>query len=168
MIRSDILIGGAFVLLGAFLVVVAIPIEPLRHIPFGPGLFPTIVGVGMVLFGAEVAWSGRRSRDAVSTPSPADEAAENGPALEVSPIVATIAFLIAPVLFIALVPWLGFLIAMPLIIGGLIGILWRRWIASAVAGVAITLLMQILFQGVLRVPLPWGLLEPWAGSLIWM
>lgn len=168
MIRSDIVIGGAFVLLGAFLVIAALPIEPLQHIPYGPGLFPTIVGAGMILFGAEVAWSGRHGRDAVSTSSEGSEVAETGPALEVSPVVATTAFLIAPVLFIVLVPWLGFLIAMPLITGGLIGILWRRWIAAAVAGIVITLVLQILFQGVLRVPLPWGLLEPWAGTLTWM
>lgn len=166
MIRSDIIVGCAFIVLGAVLIAAAYPIEPLQHIPYGPGLFPTLVGSGMMLFGAEVAWSGRRA----TVPRPGDEhaQAETGPALQANPVMATAAFLALPILFVLLVPRLGFLIAMPLLIGGLIGLLSKRWMMAAVAGVVITVLMQVIFQGVLKVPLPWGLLETWAGTLTWM
>ena len=165
MFRNDILVGCAFVLLGAVIVAAASQIEPLQHIPYGPGLFPTLVGSGMILFGAEVAWSGRRAAPA---PVRALDETAPPPALQASPVVATTAFLMVPVLFVLLVPRLGFLIAMPLLIGGLVGLLSRRWAMAAAAGVFITLLMQVIFQGVLKVPLPWGLLQSWAGVLTWM
>lgn len=166
MLRSDILVGCAFVALGAAIVAAASLIKPLQHIPYGPGLFPTLVGSGMILFGAEVAWSGRRG--ARAEPDAKDADAQATPALVTNPVVATIGFLIVPILFVLLVPRLGFLITMPLLIGGLIGILSRRWIMAAAAGVAITLLMHGIFQTILKVPLPWGLLEPWSGVLTWM
>jgi putative tricarboxylic transport membrane protein len=166
MFRSDILLGCTFVVLGAVIVAAASLIEPLQHIPYGPGIFPTLVGSGMVLFGAEVAWNGRRGVPA--EPNEKDAEAETNPALLTNPVVATAGFLIVPILFVLLVPRLGFLIAMPLLIGGLIGILSRRWVMAAVAGIVITLLMHGIFQGVLKVPLPWGLLESWSGVLTWM
>lgn len=165
MFRNDILVGCAFLLLGAVIVAAASQIEPLQHIPYGPGLFPTLVGSGMILFGAEVAWSGRR---AVPAPLKAPDETDAPPALQANPVVATTAFLLVPILFVLLVPRLGFLIAMPLLTGGLVGLLSKRWVMAAVAGVVITLLMQVIFQGVLKVPLPWGLLESWSGVLTWM
>lgn len=166
MLRNDVILGCSFVVLGAVIVAAASFLEPLQHIPYGPGLFPTLVGSGMILFGAEVAWSGRHKAEAL--PTEKDTEAEAVPALRGNPVVATAAFLAVPVLFVLLVPRLGFLITMPLLVGGLVGILSRRWLMAAVSGVVITLVMHVIFQAVLKVPLPWGLLEPWSGMLTWM
>lgn len=165
MLRNDIVLGCGFVILGAVIVAAASRLEPLQHIPYGPGLFPTIVGCGMMLFGAEVAWSGRHSIRQKATDYRGDE--EVVPAFNGNPVIATAGFLAVPVLFVLLVPYLGFLIAMPLLIGGLIGILSHRWTMAAVAGVVITLIMHVIFQAVLKVPLPWGILESWSGVLTW-
>ncbi|MFC6486486.1 tripartite tricarboxylate transporter TctB family protein [Nitratireductor sp. GCM10026969] len=150
-------IGGAFMVLGAALIVFAMPLETPRHIPYGPDLFPNIVGIGMIVFGLVAAIRAWRGADAA--PGLRGERRFGLP---------VVAFLAVPLLFVAAAPALGYLIIMPLLLGGLIGLMRGRWISSLLIGTAIALALQVLFQQLMRVPLPWGLLEPYAGVLTWM
>ena len=43
----------------------------------------------------------------------------------------------------------------------------RAPVRSLIVAVATTLVVKIGFQDVLLVPLPWGILEPYAGVLTW-
>lgn len=122
----------------------------------GPALFPGIVGALFVLFGTVLAVRAlvtRHAADAAALPGSAASGRVNA--------VAVIAFV---VLYILLVETLGFVITM----GGLLLLLmWRLgarlWVAAVAAAVT-TGVMVLIFQRVLLVPLPSGLLP--AGFLV--
>ncbi|WDR02170.1 tripartite tricarboxylate transporter TctB family protein [Devosia algicola] len=165
--RSDLFTGGFFVALGLFLIAFALPMRPPAHVPYGPGFFPAIVGALMISIGLLVAWQSRHgSADDAGGVVIRDEVIPRKE--RAGPRLAIAAFVLTPVAFVMLVPFLGFLIAMPLIMGTLIGLLRGRWVSSFIVAIIVTLLLQTMFQEVMRVPLPWGLLEPWSGVLTWM
>ncbi|HET8727435.1 MAG TPA: tripartite tricarboxylate transporter TctB family protein [Alphaproteobacteria bacterium] len=161
---NDTVTGGAFAALGVALIAISWSMEPLDHIPYGPGLFPTIVGSGMVLFGSILILSSFGTHSSHSAADRAEDAQEATPR-RASSAVPLAAFVAAPLLYVVAAPTLGFLIVMPLVIGGLIGILRGRWLSSVAIGVVVTVILQILFQRFMLVPLPWGVLEPWSGVL---
>ncbi|WP_366657772.1 tripartite tricarboxylate transporter TctB family protein [Fodinicurvata sp. EGI_FJ10296] len=154
----NIAIGSAFVVLGASLIVFAMPLTTPRHIPYGPDLFPTIVGIGMIVFGLVAvarAWTG-----ADPAPPPRDAGYRFG--------LPVVAFVAVPIVFILAVPVIGYLIVMPVLLSGLIGLMRGRWLSSIVIGTLAAFVLQILFQQFMRVPLPWGLLETYSGVLTWI
>lgn len=154
---GNIRISAAFMILGVALIVFAMPLERPRHIPYGPDLFPNLVGVGMIVFGLISAIRSWRGLD--TAPPSAGERRLGLPAA---------GFLAAPLLFVIAAPVLGYLILMPLLLGGLIGLMRGWWVSSFAIGAGIAFALQVLFQQVMLVPLPWGILEPYAGVLTWM
>ena len=122
----------------------------------GPGLFPGIIGAGMALSGAALAWSGRKVRDArwvtleewVASPRLALNAAlVVGALIFYALVVDSIGFFVTAFVFLAVL-FLAFGVG-------------RRWIAPLAVGV--TLGLHFAFYSLLRVPLPWG----WLESLAW-
>ena len=122
----------------------------------GPGLFPGLIGVGMALSGAVLAWSGRKVRDArwltleewVAEPRMALNAAlVVGALIFYALAVDTMGFFITAFVFLAVL-FLAFGVS-------------RRWIVPL--AVVVTLGLHFAFYSLLRVPLPWG----WLESLAW-
>lgn len=155
-VRNSRATGGGFVLLGLAMLAMALPMEGPRHMAYGPGVFPSAIGVLMVLGGLVVAF--RREPGDREPAAPASRRR----------ITAFVLFAAAPLVFALILPVLGFLIAAPPLIALLVVISGGRWPAAVATGLASTLLLQVIFQQVMRVPLPWGLLEPYAGVLTWL
>lgn len=155
--------AGSFGLLGAVLIVNTASMPALAHIEFGPALFPGIVGWVMIGLSAFAAF------DAIRAPAAGPEAGDEAEKVPLTfhNYLMFAAFVAAPVIYVAVAPMLGFLLTMPLIVGGLTFLASRRPVVSALFGIGLTILLHLIFYQMLRVTLPWGVLTPYAGLLTW-
>lgn len=156
-VRNSRATGIGFALLGAAMLALALTMEGPRHMAYGPGVFPSAIGALMLLGGGLVALRGEPA-----------EARLPRALLRPRRIAPFAMFAAAPFVFALLLPILGFLIAAPPLIAVLVVVSGGRWTTAVVTGLLSTALLQTIFQQVMRVPLPWGLLEPYAGVLTWM
>ena len=123
---------------------------------YGPALFPVLIGLGMGATGIVLIVGGvkrRRSEpfvafaDWVSSPRHLGNFA---------------AILGGLLLYILLSDWLGFIVSSVLLLTGLLIKLRGRFVSSFAIALATTLVVHLAFTRLLLVPLPWGLLEPFA------
>jgi putative tricarboxylic transport membrane protein len=153
---SDTVSGLLTLIVGLAVVVHAWTFPAMPGQPVGPSLFPVLVGAGMALFGAMLAFTGARTR---AVPWLAFDDWVRKPAM-----VRNFALVIAAVVFYAAaVDRLGFFITAIAFLAVLFlafGVS-RRWIAPV--AVAVTLAIHYSFYTLLRVPLPWGVL----GGIAW-
>jgi putative tricarboxylic transport membrane protein len=147
--------------IGAFLIALAIAI--LIHIQsyplipgqnYGPALFPGVIAVGLLGCGALLVVRGVRARlpllafsDWVRNPVTLSN---------------FLAVCVALVLYIAAADRLGFIPTAALCLLGLFLKLKVRVLPAVIIAIAATLVIHFLFYKLLRVPLPWGVLEPFA------
>jgi putative tricarboxylic transport membrane protein len=124
--------------------------------PVGPALFPGLIAIGLCIAGFMLVVRGWRAR-------------ADGPWLEWDDWVRSprhalaLAILLGSVVFYILAAnWLGFLPTAFVILTALFLVLrvapGRAVLIAAIA----TLVIHFAFYKLLRVPLPWGLLTPWA------
>ncbi len=149
----DVVAGLLVLAFGTAVALYARTFPPMPGQNIGPSLFPTLIGVITAMLGAALIVSGARRRG-------------DGPWIAVDawvarwPMAANFAAVIAVLLFYALaVDWLGFFITGTIFLTVLMlafGVR-RGWILP-LAG-AVTLAIHYGFYTLLRVPLPWGLLE---------
>ena len=156
-------VACGFGLLGATILVNTASLAPVAHIEFGPALFPAIVGWVMI------ALSGLAAFDAVRSPAVEAGADEGEPPepLDRRRIILFAAFGAAPLFYVWLAPVLGFILTMPLIVGGLAFVASGKLLRSILLGLGLTILLHVVFYQVLRVTLPWGILTQYAGVLTW-
>ncbi len=156
-------VAGGFGLLGATIIVNTAGLAPVAHIEFGPALFPTIVGWIMIALSALAAF------DAVRSPAVEVGTSEEEPPepLDRHRIILFAVFGAAPLIYVALAPVLGFLLTMPIIVGGLAFVASGKLGRSILLGLGLTAFLHIVFYQVLRVTLPWGVLTNYAGVLTW-
>jgi putative tricarboxylic transport membrane protein len=153
---SDFLSGSIAALFGIALVAYARSFPPMPGQSVGPGLFPTMIGAGLIVFGAALAISAaRRPRTALI---------ELGDWVVKPRMVLNFALVIADLIFYAIaVNHLGFFLTAIVFLS----VLWstfgvnRRLIVPM--AVVVTLAVHYMFYSVLRVPLPWGVL----GGIAW-
>jgi putative tricarboxylic transport membrane protein len=121
---------------------------------FGPAWFPGLIAVGLALCGALLIASGARQ----SAPWVAAPEWIRSPRAR-----AGVAALLGGLVFYVLAAdALGFHITGLLLLAlwmRLLGASWRVTLPVAIIG---TLVIHLSFYKLLRVPLPWGLLESWA------
>jgi putative tricarboxylic transport membrane protein len=120
----------------------------------GPGLFPAIAGSGLVVFGLVLVIAGFRSRR---------------PWLEVPEWTTSPRSLLGALIVVvglagcaALFERAGFLVCAPALLTALMVTLRVRPRVAVATAVVATLFAHAVFYSGLRVPLPWGLLEPLA------
>lgn len=122
----------------------------------GPSLFPTLIGCGLTIFGAALAFSRGRERGAPSIAF--DEwVGTRAAVLKFALVVAVLWF------YAAAVDRLGFFITGFIFLGVLLfafGVPRKHIVPLSVA---VTFVIHYGFYSLLRVPLPWGLLE----SIAW-
>ena len=121
---------------------------------FGPAWFPGLIAIGLAICGALLVRAGLREH------APLFAMPQWMQRPRASRAVATV--LAGLVAYILLADALGFHIT-----GALILALWMRalgasWRVTAAVAVIATVLVHLAFYKVLRVPLPWGVLERWA------
>ena len=150
--RGDLLAGAALFVLGAAMGLAARGFPSIGAVTYGPGLFPTIVAVGLMASGLGIVV------EALAGAAP-PRAASDEPAggLRAGPVLA----LLGVVAFYALaLPALGFHVATAASLLAAARIFGGGWAVAAVLTVAGALALHAVFYNLLRVPLPWGLLEP--------
>ena len=154
---NDAVWGVLFALLGVAIVVhvQAFPRIPGQNI--GPGIFPGLVGAGLAICGLLLVVRGMLGRRAAQ-PAPWAQAPvwfRSGRHL------ATFAVLVGVNLFYILaVQWLGFVLTAFVYLAALMRVLRMRWAVLLPVAAVATLVIHLAFYRLLKVPLPWGILQP--------
>ncbi len=149
---GDAASGLLSALLGVTVVLHARTFPPMPGQPVGPSLFPMLIGAGLIVAGVALILSGLRRRSGAFM---ALEAWARRPRMLVN-----FALIIADLLFYALaVDRLGFLITAVLFLTVLFLAFGVRRARILPMAVAVTLVIHYGFCTLLRVPLPWGVLE---------
>jgi putative tricarboxylic transport membrane protein len=121
---------------------------------FGPAWFPGLAAVGLALCGALLILEGLRQH----APLYAVPQWTRQP----RPRRAVVAVLVGLVAYILLADPVGFHITGVLILALWLGALGASWRMTAAVAIVATVVIHFAFYKVLRVPLPWGVLERWA------
>jgi putative tricarboxylic transport membrane protein len=152
---NDAIFGAIFAVLGA---VVLVHVQSFPTIPgqqYGPGLFPGTVAAGFLVCGILLIASGLRHREGGWIAV--------GEWMRVPRRVYAFAVVVLGiVLYVLVAEHVGFLIVAPLLLLAWLRAFGVTWRASLVTAVVATLVIWYAFYRLLRVPLPWGVLTPWA------
>jgi len=154
---NDAVWGALLALLGAAILwhVQGFPRIPGQNV--GPALFPGILAAALVVCGAALIASGLKARRATSVSSPWAVAPEW---LRSRPQLLAFAVLVAcNVFYLVAVDRLGFL---PTAFVYLAALMWALRVRLALAlpvALVMALLIHYAFYKLLRVPLPWGVLQ---------
>jgi len=153
---NDAVFGAIFLLLAA---VVLVHVQRFPAIPgqqVGPALFPGLIAAGLGVCGLLLIASGLRHR--TSQPwfvaEPWTRSSRH--------VIGFLAIIVATVAYIYLVDVLGFLVVGVLLLFALFLLFGVRPALAAIVAVVSTLVIWYAFYKVLRVPLPWGFLTPYA------
>jgi putative tricarboxylic transport membrane protein len=153
---NDAVFGVVLLALG---LVVLVHVQGFPKIPgqqFGPALFPGVVAAGLVICGVLLIASGIRQRAKVPWFRIADWVRSG------QHIVAFAALVLGVIAYILWADDLGFLLLAPVHLFVWFVVLRVRALPAAITAIVVTLLIWYAFYKLLRVPLPWGLLKPWA------
>lgn len=151
---NDAILGALFALLG---VVVLWHVQSFPAIPgqkFGAALFPGVVAAGLVICGTLLTIRGLRARAHGARLLTIDDWARDP--------VTVLRFLSVPagLLFYVLTSdFLGFHIAASLAMLAWLLVFGLKPLFAAPLAIGFPILMHLAFYKILRVPLPWGLLE---------
>lgn len=150
---NDAILGLAILLGGLAITVEARTFKPTHGQTFGPDLFPTIIGVGLMLAGIWLVATGWRARHATGWISMGG--AQPGRIIDAGLVLGAI------VAFILVTPWLGFVLSATLMTGLLI-VRFRagHWLSSFVIAILTALICDWAFRKLLLVPLPLGSVLP--------
>jgi putative tricarboxylic transport membrane protein len=148
---SDTLVGAGFAGAGALVFAGTLTYPPMEGGQPGPALFPRIIALLLIGFGARLAWGGARSRDRTE--------AVAWRRLHQNPAFVNALFVVAAVAgYVVLADHLGFLLTTA---GLMFVLMWRlavRPLTAVAVAVAFMVIVHVLFAKLLRVPLPTGLL----------
>ena len=153
---NDAIFGLVLLALGAAVLFAVQGYPKIPGQPVGPALFPGLIAVGLCICGAMLVWSGLRNR-ATQSWLAWDEWVR-------SPrhVIALAVLLGAIVFYIAASNWLGFMPTSLIIMTAFLLALRVPPGRAVIVAVIATLVIHFAFYKLLRVPLPWGLLTPWA------
>ncbi len=153
---NDAIFGLVLLTLGAAVLFAIQGFPKIPGQPVGPALFPGLIAVGLCVCGAALVLRGWRER-------------ANGPMVEWeewvhSPrhVLALAVLLGSVVFYIVASQWLGFLPTAVLILMAMLLVLRVPPGRAVLVAVIATLVIHFAFYKLLRVPLPWGLLTPYA------
>jgi len=150
---SDTVVGAGFVGAGAAIFAATLGFPRLDGGAPGPALFPRVLAVLMIGFGACLAFPAalrRRTNGPDATPIPA------GP--HPGGVINALLVFAAIIVFMLASPVLGFLLTTAAILLGLMWWLGTPLLRAAAAAAGLALFVYVIFGKVLRVPLPLGLL----------
>ncbi|WP_422073418.1 tripartite tricarboxylate transporter TctB family protein [Tranquillimonas rosea] len=144
----DLVTGSALCALGAAMAIVARGFPTVGGMAYGPGLFPTIVAVGLVASGLGIAAEGL----AAGRNRPDEDGGRRlGPLVGILAVIAFFALALDP---------LGFHIAAAISLLCSVRLFGGGMVAGTALALVGPVVLQAVFYSVLRVPLPWGLLLP--------
>ena len=150
---NDAVFGLLFMLLGAAVLVAIQGYPKIPGQPVGPALFPGLIASGLCVTGVLLVLKGLRERS--EQPWLAWDDWVRSPRY-----VRAFAVVIGVnVLYIAFVESLGFVIASVLYLGATFAVFRVRARLVVPLAIVVTLIIHYVFYKLLRVPLPWGLLQ---------
>lgn len=153
---NDAIFGVVLLALGAAVLFAVQGFPKIPGQPVGPALFPGIVAAGLCVAGALLVWRGLRERPARAWLVWDDWVRSPRHVLALAVLLGCVVF------YIAASDWLGFLPAAPLILLALFSVLRVPPARAVLLAVVATLVIHFAFYKLLRVPLPWGVLTPFA------
>lgn len=169
--RSGTITGLLSVALGVIVMIYAAGMPEIRPGIPGPGLFPTMIGGFMVLFGIPLALlSWFRGKPLVDEDTLLPSEHEESPTQTVGRTEGALAssnrsaalnaggFIVAIIFYIVAAEFLGFIITMALVTIGLMLLLQVKPLKAIVIGLATTFALWALFEKLLLVQLPNGFL----------
>jgi putative tricarboxylic transport membrane protein len=145
---NDTIAGALLIALAALLLALTLNIPPFPGQKYGPSLFPRLLGAGLILCGALLILRGRRERR---------------PGLVIAGWAGerwrVVSFALVPAVpMIAILGWerIGFVPLTLVSLGGLFVWFRVRPATAVITAIVATVLLQIFFGKLLRVPLPLG------------
>jgi putative tricarboxylic transport membrane protein len=153
---NDAIFGVVLLLLG---IVILVHVQSFPKIPgqqVGPALFPGLVAAGLAICGALLVISGVRERAGQPWFEIADWVNSR------RHLTAFFAIVGGCIAYILWADDLGFLLIAPLLLLAWFLVLRVRLPVAFIAAIVVSLAIWYAFYKLLRVPLPWGILKPWA------
>lgn len=148
---NDAVLGAAFLALALFIIFSASGFHTPPGQKFGPGFFPTIIASVMAVAALGLIAKGLIARH--GTRLVEFDAWCSNPRLVLQGV-AVFAFLVA---YALLSEVLGFLVLAPLLLWGLIWLLWGHPVVALAIAAGSSFAIHQFFVQVLLVPLPWGI-----------
>jgi putative tricarboxylic transport membrane protein len=153
---NDAIFGLVLLALGAAVLFAVQGFPKIPGQPVGPALFPGLIATGLCVCGALLVWSGLRAQ-------PRQAWVEWDDWVRSPRHVAALAVLLGSIVFyIVAANWLGFLPTAMLILTAMLLVLRVPAGRTALIAVIAAFAIHFAFYKLLRVPLPWGLLTPYA------
>ena len=153
---NDAIFGLVLLALGAAVLFGVQGFPKIPGQPVGPALFPGLIAVGLCACGAMLVWSGLRERPRQAWVEWEDWVRSPRHVVALGVLLGSIVF------YIVGASWLGFLPTAMLILLAMLLVLRVRPGRAVLIAVIATFVIHFAFYKLLRVPLPWGLLTPYA------
>ncbi len=150
---NDALSGAALTALGAVVLWHIQSFPPMPGQKFGPAWFPGLIAVGLIACGALLVVARLR----VAAPEPLLELP--GWMRRSRPAVAVAAVIGGLLLYVLLVDTLGFHIVAAALLAAWSRLLGAPWRLAVPVALVATVTIHLAFYKLLKVPLPWGLLQ---------
>ncbi len=155
---NDAVFGAIFLALGALVLFAIQGFPKIPGQPVGPALFPGIIATALCVTGAVLLFQGWQRRRAEGEPWLAWEPWVRSP----RHLGALAVLLGSALLYLFAANALGFLVTATLILTALFVVLRVPPGRAVLIAVVATLVVHFAFYKLLRVPLPWGVLTPYA------
>lgn len=153
---NDAIFGAVLLALG-LLVLFAVQSYPkIPGQPVGPALFPGMIAFGLCIAGSLLIVGGLRHRGSQAWVVWEDWVSSPRHLLALAVLLGSVVF------YIAAANWLGFLPTAFIILLAMFSVLRVAPGRAVLVAVIATLVIHFAFYKLLRVPLPWGLLTPYA------
>lgn len=150
----DSLIGSVLLLLSLAVLWHVQGFPPAAGQDYGPALFPGLVAAGLGLASGVLTWQGLRAKQPWLVLSEGLRSPRH---------LAAFAITVASIVFYALLSeTLGFIVCSLVVLIALQWVCGVRPLLAVAVAVAATLVIHTCFYKLLRVPLPWGVLQPLA------
>jgi putative tricarboxylic transport membrane protein len=153
---NDAVFGLLLLVLGSLVLFTVQAFPKIPGQPVGPALFPGLIAAGLCVAGVILVARGWRDRASEPWLVWEDWARSARHRVALAVLLGCIVF------YIAAANWLGFLPTALIILIALFRVLRVPLARSVVIAVIATLVVHFAFYKLLRVPLPWGLLTPYA------
>jgi putative tricarboxylic transport membrane protein len=153
---NDALSGAALVLLGAVVLWHIQGFPPMPGQKYGPAWFPGLIAIGLMICGAMLVVARLRAADTVPLVALPQWTRRARPVVSVASVIAGL------LLYVAVVDLLGFHFTAAALLLAWSRLLGASWRLAVPVSLAATVVIHLAFYKLLKVPLPWGLLERFA------
>ena len=153
---NDALTGAALIVLGATVLWHIQGFPPMPGQKYGPAWFPCLIAIGLIVCGALLFAARLRAGSSQPIVSLPEWTGRSRPVVSVASVLAGL------VAYVLVVDAVGFHLTAAVLLlvwSRLLGASWRLAVPISIAA---TLVIQLSFYKLLKIPLPWGVFERFA------